>query len=205
MAPFSASPNWSRDWNYLDAEIVGADVVAPDGILAERCDEILDARHVLPRTAAGTAVGRPFACSTIGSPGRSAPVPRFATDRVAPAARRSARYRLRGQKLGSSSSAPCLVRRELSDRIARTAKSSSRLAAPGCLRRASWARACQRCVRDSLRRARPRLKFGIEKAQIEHRIVRHERGIAEKVDERVHSVGEKRLVLKKVDRQPVNL
>ena len=50
------------------------------------------------------------------------------------------------------------------------------------------------------------LKFGIEKAEIEHRIVRDQRRIVtEKGDQLVHFVGKQRLVLEKVDRQPVNL
>ena len=49
------------------------------------------------------------------------------------------------------------------------------------------------------------LELGVEEAQIEHRVVRDKRGVAEKGDELVHPVGEQRLVLEEVDRQPVNL
>ena len=44
------------------------------------------------------------------------------------------------------------------------------------------------------------LQFGIEKAEIEHRIVRDQRSVAEKRDELVHFVGEERLVLEELDR-----
>src|SRR6202051_4395582 len=49
------------------------------------------------------------------------------------------------------------------------------------------------------------LQFGVEEAQVEHRIVRDKLGVAEKGHELVHLVGEQRFVLEEVARQPVNL
>src|SRR3984957_10838138 len=49
------------------------------------------------------------------------------------------------------------------------------------------------------------LQFGIEKAEIEQRIVRDELGIAEEGDQFIGLLDEQWLVLEELDRQPVNL
>ena len=49
------------------------------------------------------------------------------------------------------------------------------------------------------------LQFGVEEAEIEHRVMGDKLGVAEKGDELVHFVGEQRLILEKFDGQAVNL
>ena len=49
------------------------------------------------------------------------------------------------------------------------------------------------------------IQFGVEEAEIEHRIMRNELGVAEKGDELFHFVGEQRLILEEFAGQGVNL
>ena len=48
-------------------------------------------------------------------------------------------------------------------------------------------------------------QFGVEEAEIEHRVMGNERGVAEKLDEFFDPVGEQRLILEEFDAQAVNL
>ena len=49
------------------------------------------------------------------------------------------------------------------------------------------------------------LELGIEKAEIEHRVVRDQRRLAEEFDQLLHLVREQRFVLEEVDAEPVHL